>query len=522
MVSWPSPWGDGFPGWDIECSAMSTKYLGEQVDIHTGGVDNIFPHHEGEIAQSEGAFGVEFVRYWLHGQHLLADGLKMAKSAGNSYTLSELEAKGFEPLSFRYLCLTAHYRSRLNFTFRSLRASQRALCRLREMRREWGKLPPLGNSEADNWRQKFWDRVHDDLNLPGALAIAWDMTKSPLPGGDKAALMDEFDKVLGLELARPPSISAPPYEIVAVSQTRAAMRRQKEFGTADDLRQDIQSNGYEVRDARDSTQLVSLSSLGKADKLMGAISSSGDVDSYIEQPPTCAYSINLVASNFQEDVQRCIGSLLQWSADHDIEVVVVDSGSTDGTSEWLDEISLADARVRVIHCDHNLGWGAAVNVGIRQSRGRYIVVMDTSLEATGDFLIPLGQALSAEGIGVSGGWGVTSDDLRHFHEAHEGEVDAIEGYCMAFPRALVEEAGWMDEKYRYYRHADLDYSMAVKSKGYKALMVPGLPLTQHEHRGWTSVSEEERDRYSKRNFYRFLSKWGGRTDLLVHPHDHHD
>ncbi|MEE8158380.1 MAG: cysteine--tRNA ligase, partial [Dehalococcoidia bacterium] len=116
-VKWDSPWGQGFPGWHIECSAMSTRYLGEEQDIHTGGVDNIFPHHEGEIAQSEAAFGKRYVRYWVHGQHLLADGVKMSKSAGNEFTLADLEGRGFDPLSFRYLCLTVKYRNRLNFTF---------------------------------------------------------------------------------------------------------------------------------------------------------------------------------------------------------------------------------------------------------------------------------------------------------------------------------------------------------------------------------------------------------------------
>ncbi|MFQ5879973.1 MAG: cysteine--tRNA ligase, partial [Dehalococcoidia bacterium] len=133
---WPSPWGEGFPGWHIECSAMAAKHLGPRIDIHTGGVDNIFPHHEDEIAQSEAAFGHRHVNHWVHGQHLLVDGVKMAKSSGNTYTLADLESKGFEPLAFRYLSATVHYRSRMNFTFTSLRAAQRALKRLRLKLRE--------------------------------------------------------------------------------------------------------------------------------------------------------------------------------------------------------------------------------------------------------------------------------------------------------------------------------------------------------------------------------------------------
>src|SRR3990172_2232310 len=130
-LKWRSPWGGGFPGWHIECSAMAAKYLGREVDFHTGGVDNIFPHHEDEIAQSEAAFGARHVRCWVHGQHLLVDGVKMAKSTGNVYTIADLEGRGFDPVAFRYLCATAHYRARLNFTWQSLRAAQVGLKRLR-------------------------------------------------------------------------------------------------------------------------------------------------------------------------------------------------------------------------------------------------------------------------------------------------------------------------------------------------------------------------------------------------------
>ena len=136
-VKWPSPWGEGFPGWHIECSAMSIKYLGEKFDIHTGGVDNIFPHHEGEIAQSEGFTGKPVVNSWVHGQHLLADGVKMAKSAGNSFIMSDIEAQGLDPMAFRYLCMTARYNTRLNFTFTSLRAAQRGLQRLKNRVWQW-------------------------------------------------------------------------------------------------------------------------------------------------------------------------------------------------------------------------------------------------------------------------------------------------------------------------------------------------------------------------------------------------
>src|SRR5215471_626175 len=183
-MAWDSPWGRGFPGWHIECSAMSMKYLGEYFDIHTGGVDNIFPHHEDEIAQSEGFTGHPFVKYWVHAQHLLADGQKMAKSTGNAYTSSEIEARDYDPMALRYFYTTALYRSRLNFTFRALQAAQTSLERLRGlayqllMQAERNRVfasEPLG---PDRWREIFLAEVENDLNMPRAMSVVWAMLRA--------------------------------------------------------------------------------------------------------------------------------------------------------------------------------------------------------------------------------------------------------------------------------------------------------------------------------------------------------
>ncbi|HEV7666326.1 MAG TPA: cysteine--tRNA ligase, partial [Chloroflexota bacterium] len=220
---WPSPWGVGFPGWHIECTAMSTEHLGSQIDIHTGGVDNIFPHHEDERAQSEAFTGAApFARVWLHGQHLLADGLKMAKSTGNAHTLSDLLELEFEPLAFRYLCLTAHYRARLNFTFTSLRAAQTGLHRLRGHVARWaaaasasgfdsGSVSPSSPSsplsaEALACRDAFWALAAEDLALPRCLALVWSLVRGPLaslPAVEKVVLARDFDRLLGLDLGLP-------------------------------------------------------------------------------------------------------------------------------------------------------------------------------------------------------------------------------------------------------------------------------------------------------------------------------
>src|SRR5215471_992528 len=206
-MAWDSPWGRGFPGWHIECSAMSIKYLGEHFDLHTGGVDNIFPHHEDEIAQSEGFTGQQFVNYWVHAQHLLADGQKMAKSTGNAYTRSEIEARGFDAMAFRYFYTTALYRSRLNFTFRALEAAQTSLERLRELacqlllQAEKDRVFTSEPVEAHYWQEIFLSEVENDLNMPRAMSVVWAMLRThDCDPTTKLRLLFDFDRILGFGL----------------------------------------------------------------------------------------------------------------------------------------------------------------------------------------------------------------------------------------------------------------------------------------------------------------------------------
>src|SRR6266487_1274796 len=245
-MAWESPWGPGFPGWHIECSAMSMKYLGKHFDLHTGGVDNIFPHHEDEIAQSEGFTGQQFVNYWVHAQHLLADGQKMAKSTGNAYTRSEIEARGFDPMALRYFYTTALYRSRLNFTFRALQAAQTSLERLQDLAyrlftQSDGSLAlssePLGQQP---WLDEFLAQVENDLNMPRAMAVVWAMLRSnELDPTTRVHLLLDFDRILGFGLKEylqsdlPRSkadsqtyLASLPAEIAALVRELEALRRQ--------------------------------------------------------------------------------------------------------------------------------------------------------------------------------------------------------------------------------------------------------------------------------------------------------
>jgi len=197
-VGYDSPWGKGRPGWHIECSVMSQELLGNKIDLHLGGIDLIFPHHENEIAQSEAKTGESpFVKYWVHGAHILVNGKKMSKSLHNFFTLSELEKQEFDPLALRYLFLQTHYRQEMNFTFEALEGAQNALNKLREEISTWDK-PEVGCAEFED---RFLEAVNDDLNMPKALAIAWELVKSGNPTSAKAQSLFKLDKVLGLKLA---------------------------------------------------------------------------------------------------------------------------------------------------------------------------------------------------------------------------------------------------------------------------------------------------------------------------------
>jgi cysteinyl-tRNA synthetase len=264
LMKWPSPWGPGFPGWHIECSAMSLKHLGEHVDIHTGGIDNKFPHHEDEIAQSEGALGHRVVDIWMHGEFLTLGDAKMAKSAGNIIRVTDLPEKGFEPLVFRYLALTAHYRSKLDFTEDAMHAAAAGLRRLRRAVHETDgdAGAPAPGAEVDlttepmvGYRQRFADALADDLATPTALAVAHAVAAdAELTAAQRRALLLDFDRVLGLSLEEPPddATSAPlPPGAQDLLDRRAAARAARDFATSDALRDELASMGVEVRDTRD-------------------------------------------------------------------------------------------------------------------------------------------------------------------------------------------------------------------------------------------------------------------------------
>ncbi len=263
QMNWSSPWGVGFPGWHIECSAMSTKYLGEQFDIHTGGIDLKFPHHEDEIAQSQGASGKQPVQVWMHGEFLIFGQLKMSRSKGNIILVSTLEEWGVDPMAYRYLLLTAHYRSKLNFTDESLTAAQNGLNNLRD---DIASLPVEPANQAITWseaaqrvRDAFHAAINDDLDLPAALSITREVARdNTIAPGERRRLILDFDRVLGLRLDRveaktPRALSD---EALALVRERDEARAARDWKRSDQLRDRLKEMGFEVRDTSKGTELV--------------------------------------------------------------------------------------------------------------------------------------------------------------------------------------------------------------------------------------------------------------------------
>jgi cysteinyl-tRNA synthetase len=263
---WDSPWGKGYPGWHIECSAMSIRYLGEQFDIHCGGVDHIPVHHTNEIAQAEAATGKQWVQYWVHGEFLLMNKGKMAKSAGNFLTLQSLVDKGYHPLDYRYFCLGGHYRSQLQFSFESLDAAksarERLVSRIAVLREELGDcwkeaiaLPP--SAAGSKFLERFEAAVGQDMNMPKALAELWQLLKSELQPGEKLSVVSAMDRVLGLNLLALPqhaTDSSEDREIEELIEQRNAARSRKDFHLADEIRDKLSARGISIKDTPNGTK----------------------------------------------------------------------------------------------------------------------------------------------------------------------------------------------------------------------------------------------------------------------------
>lgn len=272
QMEWDSPWGKGFPGWHIECSAMSMKYLGNHFDIHCGGIDHIPVHHTNEIAQSESCTGEKFVNYWLHGEFLVTgENEKMAKSAEKTILrLQTLIDKSYDPLDFRYMCLGTHYRKRLQFSFEILDSARNAFERLKnrilEFRNDSSNFSNL--SDPSDYKNRFNGAVNDDLNIPESLAVLWEAIRDEkLNPAEKLGLVYDFDKVLGLRLKDVEEKKTEvPDEVMKLVEERNKARKKKDFKLADEIRKKIKEMGYELIDKKDAVEVKKLKLTSQQDK----------------------------------------------------------------------------------------------------------------------------------------------------------------------------------------------------------------------------------------------------------------
>jgi cysteinyl-tRNA synthetase len=295
-----------------------------------------------------------------------------------------------------------------------------------------------------------------------------------------------------------------PADVQRLLDERIAARDRRDWPRADAIRDELAGLGWEVQDGATGSSARPILRRGAS-----------DVDAApLDGPASLALSIQVVAEDHPDDLDRFLRGLAAHPPAVDWELVIVANGvALDARVEAVPSTAV------VVPSEGRLGWADARTLGFRHSRGQVTVLVDTSLEPTGDAWAPLIAAFEDTRVGIAGPWGVTSGDARQFEEAPPGAVDAIEAYCIAVRREALQAVRGFDPRFRFYRNADLDFSFAVRDAGWIAVRTAPVGFERHVHRGWTSLPDEERDRLSRRNFYRFLDRWGSRRDLLLHPDD---
>ncbi len=257
LMKWDSPWGPSYPGWHIECSAMSTKYLGEEFDIHTGGIDLVPTHHENEIAQNKGACGKIPAHYWIHGEYLLVDGGKMSKSLGNVYLVDDIMKKGYSPLAYRLFNFSCHYRGKLNFTWDGIESASASLSRLKEgYEKHLNGTEEVYDEIINDLEDRFHKAINDDMNMPLALSIVWEAVRYKTKSKKIADLLKKFDTVLGIKIDETELKEEIPQEILDLAEKRKEARNNKNWSESDKLRDRIFEKGYIVKDTKEGTEIV--------------------------------------------------------------------------------------------------------------------------------------------------------------------------------------------------------------------------------------------------------------------------
>ncbi|MGZ3587231.1 MAG: glycosyltransferase family 2 protein [Candidatus Limnocylindrales bacterium] len=316
------------------------------------------------------------------------------------------------------------------------------------------------------------------------------------------------------------SDQAPP-EVLALAQARSAARAARDWPTADRLRREIEAAGWKVVDDGTAYRLERAHPPDLAESGRTRYGSSGAVPSRLAEPATAPVTVVLLATDWPADLARALAGLdAHAPADTQLLIVADDPSAEQAAALEALPSPKPAGPLEVVWTSARLGHAGALNVGLRRALGEVVMLLDTSVEPTGDCIGPLVAALQDPRVAVAGPWGLTSDDLRHFQDAPAGDVDAIAGYCMAFRRTDAAARGPLDEHFRFYRNFDIWWCLVLRDEGpaaapRRAVALAELPLLRHEHRGWLSLPDAERDRLSKRNFYRVLDRFGSRRDLLV-------
>jgi GT2 family glycosyltransferase len=309
---------------------------------------------------------------------------------------------------------------------------------------------------------------------------------------------------------RPYRPSIPP-EVLALSHERDLLRRRGHYQRADELKKLIEDAGYAVKDNPHGAHLVTLPGVdvdGKTYRMLR------DLPSLLAEADTCTFSVIILAQNNADRVRRCIQSVLLFAAASDIELLLIDNASQDGIDLWVEALKYQEPRLHLLRATRVMGVADAYNMALKQSHGRYILLLDNSAELTGDIFTPLAKTLANTEIGITGFHGLRTDNLRHFTECEDEEAEVIDSQCMAFKRSLLQNAGLFDERYRYPYYMDIDFNLTMRDSGFEAVVTPDLPITYHAGEQNDERSANEQTRLRKRNFYRFLEKWGNREDLL--------
>lgn len=310
--------------------------------------------------------------------------------------------------------------------------------------------------------------------------------------------------------------------MLSAAHARATARAGGDWPEADRLRAEIEAAGWKIADRGTDFGLTPAAPADVAEGDRTRYGSSGSVPSRLNEPATGVATVVLIATDWPADLDRALAGLRAGAPDGTSVVIVADgpSEAQRAALEMLESTAEPWPATEIVWTSERLGQAAATNIGVRRASGPIVILLDSSIEPTGDVVTPLVRALDDLAVAVAGGWGIVSADLRKFEDAPAGEVDAIEGYLQAFRRSDFAERGPLDERFRFYRNLDIWWSLALRDEGEgrpprRAVSLAGLPVVRHAHRGYTSVPDDERDRQSKRNFYRIIDRFGWRRDLLV-------